>query len=249
MRRLIVGNWKLYIRTLDEGKKLLKAIDTKFPRGVKADIVVCPPVAFAAALRREYKGKRIKFGTQDAFYESEGAFTGAVSPLNLASAGIEYVILGHSERRALGESDETVSKKAVAALVSRLHPVICIGESARDPDGKFYSAISKSVKGSLARIDSAYAGKMTVAYEPVWAIGQTEAATPRAASEAIIYIRKTIAEMWGREKALKVRIIYGASVDPENADIFAKEKTVQGLLPGRASADAEQFIGIIKAFS
>ncbi len=249
MKRLIIGNWKLYIHTLEEGKKLLKEIDKKFPRGAKADIVVCPPLALAVALKREYKGKRIAFGAQDTFWESEGAFTGQVSPAQLASAGIKYVLVGLSERRATGETDEIVAKKAVAALDAGLHPVICIGETERDQDGKFYGTIEKSVKGSLARIDLADVGKFTIAYEPVWAIGKTEAASTRMAAEAILYIRKTIADMWGREKALKVRIIYGASVDAENAKLFAEEKNIQGLLPGRASTDATAFTSIIKAFS
>jgi len=249
MKRLIIGNWKLYIRTLEEGKKLLKEIDKKFPRGVKADIVVCPPIAFSAALKREYKGKRIAFGTQDAFWEKEGAFTGQVSPSQLASAGIKYVLVGHSERRAAGDTDETVAKKAAAALSAGLHPIICIGETERDQDGKFYSVIEKSVKESLSRIEPAHAGRFTIAYEPVWAIGSSEAASVRVAAEAILYIRKTIAEMWGREKALKVRIIYGAAVDSENAKTFSEDKNIQGLLPGRASVDAVKFTSIIKAFS
>lgn len=249
MQKLIVGNWKLYVKTFEEGKKLLKALDKKLPRGVKTNVVVCPPVALAAALKREYKGKRIAFGTQDAFWEGEGAFTGQVSPSNLSSAGVSYVILGHSERRSLGETDEDVAKKAVSALSARLHPVICVGETERDQDGKFFSVIEKSVKASLARIEPRDAGKFTVAYEPVWAIGKTEAASPRMAAEAILYIRKTIADMWGREKALKVRIIYGASVSAENAQAFSAEKTIQGLLAGRASVDAEEFTNIIRAFS
>ncbi len=249
MRKLIVGNWKLYIRSFEEGKKLLKAIDKKFPRGVKADVVVCPPVALAAALRREHKGKRMFFGTQDVFSETEGAFTGQVSAANLASAGITHVLVGHSERRALGETDEEVAKKAVAALSAKLHPIICVGETERDTDGKFFSVIEKSVKASLARIEPKDAGKFTVAYEPVWAIGKTEAASPRMAAEAILYIRKTIADMWGREYALKVRIIYGASVSAENAPAFAAEKAIQGLLPGRSSVNAEEFTSIIKNFS
>jgi triosephosphate isomerase len=249
MKRLVVGNWKLYIRSLDEGKKLLKQIDAKFPRGVKMDIVICAPVFLAAALRREYKGKRIAIGTQDTFWETEGPYTGTISPAHIKSSGIDYVLVGHSERRALGDNDEIVSKKAVAALAAKLHPIICVGELERDTDGKFFSAIAKSVKGSLARIEPAHAGKITVAYEPVWAIGSKEAASPRVAAEAILYIRKTIADMWGRDKALKVRIIYGAAVDAENAKLFSAEKNIQGLLPGRASTDASEFTGIIKAFS
>jgi|SRR3989344_1037359 len=249
MRRLIVGNWKLYVNSLEEGKKLLKNIDAKFPRGVKNEVVICAPVFLAGALRREYKGKRISIGTQDTFWESEGAYTGAISPVHIKSSGIDYVLIGHSERRAQGDTDEIVSKKAVAAIGAKLHPIICVGELERDTDGKFFSMIAKSVKGSLARIEPTQAGKITVAYEPVWAIGTMEAASARVAVEAILYIRKTIADMWGREYALKVRIIYGAAVDAENAKLFASEKNIQGLLPGRASVDAEEFTSIIKNFA
>lgn len=249
MQKLVIGNWKLYIRSFEEGKKLLKAIDKKMPRGVKTNVVVCPPVALAVALRRDHKGKKISFGAQDTFWETDGAFTGAVSPVSLSKSGISYVIVGHSERRALGETDEQVAKKAAAALSSKMHPVICVGESERDQDGKFFSVIEKSVKASLSRIEPKDAGKFTVAYEPVWAIGKTEAASPRVAAEAALYIRKTIADMWGRDQALKVRIIYGGSVSAESAAEFVKEKAIQGLLPGRASVDAEEFTNIIRAFS
>ncbi len=249
MKKLIIGNWKLYVKTVDEGKKVLKAIEKKLPRGLKSEIVVCPPTALAVALRREYKSSRIAIGAQDIFWEKDGAHTGAVSPAHIGSSGIKYTLVGHSERRALGETDEEVAKKAVAAIASKLHPVICVGETERDADGRFFSVIEKSVKGSLSRIEPKDAGKFTIAYEPVWAIGKTEAASPRMAAEAILYIRKTIVDMWGREKAMKVRIIYGASVSAENAEGFAHEKAIQGLLPGRASVDAVEFTNIIRAFS
>jgi triosephosphate isomerase (TIM) len=248
MKRLVVGNWKLYIKTVAEGKKLLKEIDKKFPRGVKTEVVVCPPVFLSAGLRKEYRGKRIMFGTQDVFFEKEGAHTGQISPFSLASEKISHVIIGHSEMRAEGETDEVVAKKAIAAVSARLHPIICIGEKTRDTQGNFFSDIEKSVHESLSRLESAHANRITIAYEPVWAIGQAEAASPRVAAEAITYIRKTIADMWGREKALKVRIIYGGSVDAANAGAFAAEKTIQGLLPGRASADPQVFTDIIRAF-
>lgn len=249
MKRLVVGNWKLYIENLEEGKKLLKDIDKKFPRGAKAEVVVCPPLFLESALRREYKGKRIAFGAQDIFSESQGAHTGAISPLHVKSLGVQYAIVGHSERRAMGDTDEIVAKKAVAALSVKLHPIICVGERERDTEGKFFSVIEKSVKESLSRIEPTAAGKITIAYEPVWAIGATEAASPRVAAEAILYIRKTIADMWGRDAAHKVRIIYGGSVNAENIHAFAEEKNIQGVLPGRASVDAVEFTSIIKAFS
>jgi triosephosphate isomerase len=194
------------------------------------------------------RGKRIAFGTQNVFWD-EGAHTGQISPVSLKSAGIEYVLIGHSEMRALGETDEMVAKKTAAALNARLHPVVCIGETARDTEGKFFSEIERMTKASLSRVEPAHSARLTIAYEPVWAIGKEEAASPRVAVEAILYIRKTLADMWGRERALKTRIIYGASVTPENAAAFAKEKNIQGLLPGRASVNAEEFTSIIKAFS
>lgn len=249
MKRLIVGNWKLYVPSLKEGKKLLAEIDKKFPRKAKPLVVICPPEHLAVALRAEYRGKKIAFGAQNAFWESEGAHTGMVSPKGLKDSGIEYVILGHSEMRATGETDEMIAKKVVAALGARLHPIVCVGEKVRDPDGKFFSEIGRMVKESLSRVEPGAATRLTIAYEPVWAIGTDEAASPRAAVESILYIRKTLAEMWGREQALKTRIIYGAAVDGANADVFAKEKQIQGLLPGRASTNAEEFSQIIKAFS
>ena len=248
MKRLIIGNWKLYVSSLKEGKKLLADIDKKFPRGVKADIVVCPPVALAAALKAGYRGKRIAFGTQNVFWD-EGAHTGQVAASSLKNAGIDYVLIGHSEMRAEGETNEAVAKKTAAALAARLHPIVCIGETTRDVEGKFFSEIERMTKESLARVEPVHSARLTIAYEPVWAIGKEEAASPRVAVESILYIRKTLADMWGRERALKTRIIYGASVTPENAALFAEEKNIQGLLPGRASVDAAEFTSIIKAFS
>lgn len=248
MKRLIVGNWKLYVSSVKDGKKLLESIDKKFPRGAKSEVVVCPPVALAAALKVGYRGKRIAFGTQNVFWD-EGAHTGQVSAPSLKNSGIDYVIIGHSEMRALGETDEMVAKKTATALNARLHPIVCIGETSRDTDGKFFSEIERMTKASLSRVEPAHSARLTIAYEPVWAIGKEEAASPRTAVEAILYIRKTLADMWGRERALKTRIIYGASVDADNAKAFGEEKNIQGLLPGRASVDATEFTSIIKAFS
>jgi triosephosphate isomerase len=249
MRNLILGNWKLYVHSLDEGRKLLRAIDRSFPRGVKADVVVCPPVALAVALRAGYRGKRIAFGTQDVSTESEGAHTGEVSAVNLAESGIEYVIVGHAERRAQGDTDTIVAKKAAVALAANLHPIVCVGESVRDKDGGHFTFLKKNITESLARVEPARASALTIAYDPLWAIGQNEAPTPAVIREAVIFIRKTLADMWGRERALKTRIIYGGSVDSASAGIIAESAGVQGVLPGRASVQAEEFCAIIKAFS
>lgn len=249
MRSLVVANWKLYINSLSEGKKLLRGIDKKFPRGVKAEVVVCPQIPLAVGLRAGYGGRRIAFGTQDASPDSEGAHTGSVSPISLKASGIEYVIVGHAEMRARGDTDEVVSKKAAAALAAKVHPIVCVGESERDSEGAHFSYLSKNISESLARVEPFHASRLTIAYDPQWAIGAAEAPAPRVVSEGIIFIRKTLADTWGREAALKTRIIYGGSVDAESARTLVKEARVQGFLVGRASVDAQSFTSIIKAFS
>ena len=246
---VIVGNWKLYIHSLAEGKKLIAAIDKKMPRGAKTEIVICPPVPLAAALRAGYRGKRIAFGAQDCSFETDGAHTGESSPRALAAAHIEYVILGHSERRAAGESNETVAKKVAAALAEKLKPIVCVGERERDQNGAYLSILAKDIMESLSRVGPGEAGKIVIAYEPVWAIGGETPPEPRAILEASIFIRKTLADLWGREAAFKARIIYGGSVNADNAAALAKEAKVGGVLPGHHSVEADSFAAIIRAFS
>lgn len=248
MKSLIVGNWKLYVNTPLEGKKLIRAIDKKLPRALKIEVVLCPQVSLAPLLKSGYSGKRMSFGTQDVFFEEAGAHTGQVSPKSLSSTGMKYVIVGHAERRAMGDTDEIVAKKALSALRAKLHPIICVGEATRDSEGAFFSLIANTVSASLSRLEASDASKITIAYEPVWAIGASEAPSPRIVAEAVMFIRKTIADMWGRERALKVRIIYGGSVDATSARAFAETSGIQGLLPGRASVDAEEFTNIVRAF-
>jgi len=238
----------LYISSLSEGKKLLRAIDKSFPRGAKSTVVVCPPVALAVALRASYGGRRIAFGTQDASFEIEGSHTGETSPRHLADSGIQYVILGHTERRLKGETDEIVAKKVAAALSVKLTPIICVGEPARDPEGHFFEYLKNNVSQSLARIAPSDAKKIIIAYDPYWAIGNSEAPTPNVIREAVMFIRKTVADLWGREAADRVRIIYGGSVDGSNADVIAEGAGVDGVLPGRASVQPKEFSKIIKAF-
>ncbi|MES2134804.1 MAG: triose-phosphate isomerase [Patescibacteria group bacterium] len=249
MKKLIVGNWKLYVNTPAEGKKLIRDIDKKLPRGLKVEVALCPQVSLAPLLKSEYKGKRMSFGTQDVFFEGGGAHTGQTSPKALVASGIKYVIVGHAERRAEGDTDEIVAKKAVTAIKAKLHPIVCVGEPSRDSEGVYLTYLANSVISSLARIEATDASKFTIAYDPLWAIGAPLAPSPRIVAEAVMFIRKTIADMWGRERALKVRIIYGGSVNAESAALFAATPGIQGLLPGRASVDAEEFTGIIRAFN
>ncbi len=248
MKRLVVGNWKLYVNTPLEAKKLLRAIDKALPRKLGCDVVVCPQVSLAGLLKAGYGGRRISFGTQDTFWEGEGAHTGQISPASLQTTGLKYVIVGHAERRREGDTDETVAKKAAAAVGMKLHPIICVGESTRDKEGEYFSELSRSVSSSLSRLEASHATRFTIAYEPVWAIGASEAPAPRVVAEAVLFIRKTLVEMWGRERALKVRIIYGGAVTAESAARF-REAGIEGVLPGRASVDPEEFAGIVRVFS
>jgi triosephosphate isomerase len=248
-KALVVGNWKMYVNSLAEAKKLVRDIDRKLPRGTKATVVVCPPMPFVAALREAYRGRKIAFGAQDCFFKPEGAHTGEASPRALAKAGIEYVILGHSEQRALGETNETVGKKVAAALAEKLKPIICVSERERDANGGYLNDFKKDIVESLSRAEAREASKITIAYEPVWAIGGEEPPPPHAIMEMSIFIRKTLAGLWGREAAFKVRIIYGGSVNAANASAIAKEAKVSGVLPGHHSVNADSFTSIVRAFS
>lgn len=245
---LIVGNWKAYVESLKEAKKLFKDIDARLPRGASADIVVCPPTPFLAELAAGYRGRRIAFGAQDVSVDA-GAATGAVTPTMLKDAGASYVIVGHAERRAAGDTDEIVARKAAAVRAAGLIPIVCVGESARDPEGAHFAVLEQNVAASLARLAPGDAPRIVIAYDPLWAIGQSAAPDPSVIREAAIFIRKTLAGMWGRERALKVRVIYGGSVDGANADVIMRGAQVQGVLPGRASTDAEAFADIVRGFS
>ena len=249
MKSLIIGNWKLYVNTPAEGKKLIRAIDKSLPRKLTVEIALCPQVSLAPLLKSGFGGKRIAFGTQDVFWEASGAHTGSVSPESLHASGITYVILGHAEARAQGDSDETVAKKAKAAIEHKLHPIVCVGEPVSDAQGAYLSYLSNNVRMSLSRIDPKDASRFTIAYDPLWAIGLEKAPPPRTVSESVMFVRKTIADMWGRERALKVRIIYGGSVNAESARELKEIGGIQGLLPGRASVNAKEFTDIIRAFS
>lgn len=249
MQKLIVGNWKLYVSSPKEGKALLASIKRSLPKTSKTVIVICPPVTLAVYLRDSYSGKRIAFGTQDVSTEVDGSHTGEVSARSLKESGIEYVMVGHAERRGKGDTDEVVSKKAAVALAEGLQVIMCVGEKERDQDGAHFAELKKNVLHSLERVEPEDAKRITIAYDPLWAIGNAEAPTPRIIKESIIFIRKTLVEMWGRERGLKVRIIYGGSAMSESAKSIRDEGGVDGLLLGRASVDPQEFSEIIKSFS
>lgn len=244
---LIVANWKSYIGSPKEGLALLKDTEKKLPRGMSSSVVVCPPALLFGHVRASYKGSRFAFGTQDISIQSQGAHTGEVTAELAYASGATYTIVGHAERRAQGESSNDIALKVRRALDTRLTPIVCIGERERDHGAEYLSVIETMLSESLKMIEPNELKKLVIAYEPVWAIGAATAPGPRVVSEAVLYIRKLLMQLYGREGAMKVKILYGGAVDQENASVLLSEGNASGFLVGRASVDAAHFVGIIRA--
>jgi len=246
-KALIVGNWKNYVTSLKEAKKLFKDIEKALPRTVKSDVIICPPSLLLYPLVSAYRGQRVAFGVQDTFFEP-GAHTGEVPAVLAKDIGARYTLVGHAERRAQGETDEVVAKEVGAALDVKLIPIVAVGETSRDKEGHYLEELRKTLKGSLAKVQTKDLKKLIIAYEPVWAIGAPLPPDARTIRETVIFIRKVLADMFDRNAALKARIIYGGAVDDENAQELIDGAGVSGFLLGRASVDAEKFAAIVSMF-
>lgn len=225
----------------------MKAIDKGLPRGSATEVVVCPPALLVAYLRHQYGGKRIAIGVQDLSFVTTGAHTGDVTAELAHASGAMYAIIGHAERRAEGVTDDVVAREARAALNAGLTPIVCVGEKERDREGHYFSAIEQALTASLAGLTHADANKIVIAYEPVWAIGAAAAPDARTVAEATLFIRKTLATMYGRDAALKIKILYGGAVDETTAADLLQNGQGNGFLVGRASTGASHFLGIIRA--
>ena len=210
--------------------------------------VICPPFVFASELQKIVSGHRCVVGAQNAWTENEGAYTGEVSPSMLASLKLSYVIIGHSERRAMGETDELINQKVLASAKSGLTVVLCVGERERDADGEYLKHIAMQIKVALKGIQKKDLAKIVIAYEPIWAIGKHAlgSASPEDALEVSILIKRTLVDLYGKD-ASAVSILYGGSVDAKNAWEFLFKSQVDGLLVGRASLDPKVFGEILKS--
>lgn len=247
MKKLIIGNWKMYPQTIKDAAATFVGI-RKVAGGLRnVQTVVCPPFVYASDLKKKVTGHRCVLGAQNAWIESEGAYTGEVSPTMVASLGLKYVIIGHSERRAMGETDELISRKIVASIKAGLIIVLCVGERERDLDGEYLKFISAQLKSALKNVQKKDLGNIVIAYEPIWAIGKNalRAATTEDAHEVSISIKKTLSDLYGTT-ANDIAILYGGSVDAKNAGEFLQKSGVVGLLVGRASLDVEAFTKILK---
>uniref|UniRef100_UPI003567B457 triose-phosphate isomerase n=1 Tax=Novipirellula sp. TaxID=2795430 RepID=UPI003567B457 len=212
-------------------------------------VVLCPPSVYLSSVADAVAGTSVQLGAQNLYAAEDGAFTGEVNAAMLTDVGCGFVILGHSERRALmGETDADVSKKLHAALAGNLVPIVCVGETLQEREaGKMEEVIQTQVRGSLAGLDEVRAAGIVVAYEPVWAIGTGKTASPEQAEEVHALIRKLLGEMFTTDVAAQIRIQYGGSVKPGNAKELLGQPNIDGALVGGASLKAEDFAGIIAA--
>lgn len=246
MKPIIIANWKMNPATWREAKQLFAATKRAVEQAPHVSVVVAPPAVFLRQLRQEYRGKRIMFAAQDARAEAGGAFTGGLSLAQCKDAGAHYVLVGHAERRALGETSEQTGAKVIAALALKLTPVLCVGETERTNDADYFDAVRRQLRAGLSGVESSQIGRVLIAYEPVWAIGKEAAMSPRDMHEMAIFIRKTLVDLKG-VGAMQVRILYGGSIDETNASTMLHEGDVVGLLAGRVSEERARIGSLLQA--
>jgi triosephosphate isomerase (TIM) len=243
---LIAGNWKMY-KTVSEATALVETLLRGLPDMSDREALVCPPFTALQAVGGLVRGTSLGLGSQDVFYEAQGAYTGAISPLMLRDLGCIYTIVGHSERRQIfGEEDVLVNRKLRAALSHSLRPILCVGETKPQRDaGQAEAIVVGQVRAGLAEVDGSALPEVVIAYEPVWAIGTGETATPADAQAMHATIRRTLAELYGAELAERIRIQYGGSVKPDNVDELMAQLDIDGALVGGASLTADSFLRIV----
>jgi len=244
---LIAGNWKMN-KTVEESVELVNSLKQRVSDVYGREVLVCPPFVSLVVVKELLKNSNVKLGAQNMYFADSGAFTGEISPLMLKSAGCDYVIVGHSERRQFfGETDEIVNKKMKIAFENGIVPIVCIGETLQQRESnETFSVIERQTKKSLVGITLEQAKKVVIAYEPVWAIGTGKTATPEQAEEVHGFIRKIYSQMYGTESAETVRILYGGSVKSDNVSEIMKQPDIDGALVGGASLKADEFAKIVR---
>lgn len=247
-RKIVAGNWKMN-KTVPEAVELARAVRDALADESTVDVVLCPPFVDLVPVHEQIKGTNIGLGAQNLFWEEKGAYTGEISAAMLLSAGCQYVIIGHSERRQyFGETDETVNKRLRRALAAGLTPIVCVGEKLEERQaGRTKEVVEGQVRGAFSGLSGEEVSRTVIAYEPVWAIGTGVNATPEQAQEVHEFLRELIGDLAGKQIAEGLRIQYGGSVTPENAGDLMSQPDVDGALVGGASLDAERFVKIVKA--
>lgn len=248
-KKIIAANWKMN-KTVGEAETFVKGFLVELGQETGVDVVLIPPfTAIARVSELLSNTNHVKVGAQNMHFEKSGAFTGEVSAEMLRELYVRYVVLGHSERRALfGETDAFINRKVKAALDASLCPILCIGETLEQRDaGKVEEVLETQLRGSLAGMSPDQISETVIAYEPVWAIGTGRTATPEQAQEAHAFVRKVVAQLANPEVASRVRIQYGGSVKPDNTALLMSQPDIDGALVGGASLDPRSFAQIVLA--
>jgi len=244
----VAGNWKMN-KTSDQATLLAADMLPGLEAVKTVERVICPPFTSLMVLSGMLADSEVKLGAQNLHWEESGAYTGEISPA-MVKEFCQFVILGHSERRAyFGDTDESVNKKVKAAFAHGLIPIVCVGETLDEYEsGKTAEVVTRQVKNGLKEIESENAEKLVVAYEPIWAIGTGKAANPEGANAVIGgVVRQNLAELFGNDRAQKIRILYGGSVNGQNAASFFQQPEIDGGLVGGASLKAEDFVKIVES--
>ena len=244
---IIAGNWKMY-KNRDEAKAFVLEVASKLPSKKLVDSVICAPfVDLGYAVK--YQGRNLRIGAQNMHFEEKGAFTGEVSADMLTNIGVTYVIIGHSERRAMfNETDETVNKKVKVAFEKGLTPIMCCGESLEQREtGKTEEVVGGQIEKDLEGLTKEQVAKLVIAYEPIWAIGTGKTATSAQAQETCHFIREKVAKLYDKRTAKAVRIQYGGSVKVSNVDELMAQEDIDGALIGGASLIPEDFLKLVNA--
>ena len=247
-KKLVVGNWKMNL-TVPESTVLIEKLKKEVAKLKNVDIVICPSYLDIYPASKEVVDSNVSLGAQDVFYEEEGAFTGAVSPVAL-SHFVKYVIVGHSERRMhFGDNDKSVAKKTAAAVAHDITPIICVGETLHEKeDGLGKVVVMSQIETALSHLTASEIAEAVIAYEPVWAIGTGHICKLVDAEKMATNIRVLVKALYGEVASEKVRVLYGGSITDTNAANFAKSKIIDGVLVGGASLYHDKFSQIAKAF-
>ena len=245
---LVAGNWKMN-KTVEEARSLVYSMSAKLREIKGVDKVLCPPFPALLAVHAQLEGSDLGLGAQNMYWEEKGAFTGEISPLMVKEL-CQYVIIGHSERRTyFGETDDTVNKKVLAAQKYDITPIVCVGETLQQYEAnQTAEVVGRQIRLGLANVDPAFAVRLVVAYEPVWAIGTGKASSAQNANDVLAkVIRPALSELFGKETAQAIRILYGGSVTGSNAAEYFGCSEIDGALVGGASLKVDEFVAITQA--
>jgi len=247
--KLVVANWKMNPESLDKARMISSEITKHAKIFGSVKLVICPPFIFLNEVAKTISGsKKVFLGAQDVFAGQGVAHTGEIGPEMLKKAGIKYVIVGHSEKRAVSDTDEIVREKLLAVLKEGLRVILCVGEKERNHHGSQYEEIQRQIESALGKLPRKFVKNLVIAYEPVWAIGRSEreAMRPEELHEMTIFIKRVISDLLGKNEIEKVLILYGGSVTKGNAKNIVEKGNVNGLLVGRESLKVSDFADLIQ---